>query len=68
VRTRALAVAGLLALGCSPADTGRGEPSADFATPAIYEADGRPFVAIAAGGGKLRQASGSRYIAFRLAP
>jgi quinoprotein glucose dehydrogenase len=37
-----------------------------FATPAVYEADGREFVVVAAGGGKLGQPSGSEYIAFAL--
>jgi quinoprotein glucose dehydrogenase len=41
-------------------------PFAGFATPAIYEADGRQFVVIAAGGGKLRQASGDAYVAYAL--
>lgn len=39
-------------------------PAAGFATPATYEADGRQFVVVAAGGGKLRQPSGSTYVAF----
>ncbi|HEU4427375.1 MAG TPA: c-type cytochrome, partial [Myxococcota bacterium] len=41
-------------------------PAAGFATPAIYEADGKQFVVIAAGGGKLGRASGDRYVAFAL--
>ena len=41
-------------------------PTGGFATPAVYEADGRQFVVIAAGGGKLRAPSGSRYVAFAL--
>ena len=41
-------------------------PAAGFATPATYEANGRQFVVIAAGGGKLRRPSGSRYVAFAL--
>ena len=41
-------------------------PAAGFATPAVYEADGRQFVVVAAGGGKLGQPSGSRYVAFAL--
>ncbi len=41
-------------------------PAAGFATPAVYEADGRQFVVIAAGGGKLGQPSGSTYQAFAL--
>jgi quinoprotein glucose dehydrogenase len=41
-------------------------PAAGFATPAIYEADGRQFVVVAAGGGKLGRPSGDRYLAFAL--
>ena len=41
-------------------------PAAGFATPATYEADGRQFVVIAAGGGKLGVPSGSEYVAFAL--
>ncbi len=41
-------------------------PAAGFATPATFEAGGRQFVVIAAGGGKLRQPSDSRYVAFAL--
>ncbi len=41
-------------------------PAAGFATPASYRARGRQFVVIAAGGGKLDQPSGSRYVAFAL--
>jgi quinoprotein glucose dehydrogenase len=41
-------------------------PASGFATPATYEAAGRQFVVVAAGGGKLDQASGSRYVAFAL--
>ena len=41
-------------------------PAAGFATPAVYEADGRQFVVVAAGGGKLGRPSGDRYIAFAL--
>jgi len=41
-------------------------PAAGFATPATYEADGRQFVVVAAGGGKLGQPSGSGYVAFAL--
>ncbi|RMF80751.1 MAG: pyrroloquinoline quinone-dependent dehydrogenase, partial [Planctomycetota bacterium] len=36
------------------------------ATPAVYEADGRQFVVIAAGGGKSGAPSGSKYVAFAL--
>ncbi|MFK7894763.1 MAG: PQQ-binding-like beta-propeller repeat protein [Myxococcota bacterium] len=41
-------------------------PAAGFATPATYEAGGRQFVVVAAGGGKLGVASGSKYVAFAL--
>ena len=41
-------------------------PAAGFSTPAIYRADGRQFVVIAAGGGRLGPPSGAEYIAFAL--
>ena len=41
-------------------------PAAGFATPAVYEADGRQFVVVAAGGGKLGRPAGDRYAAFAL--
>jgi len=41
-------------------------PAAGYATPATYEAAGRQFVVVAAGGGKLGTPSGSRYVAFAL--
>jgi quinoprotein glucose dehydrogenase len=41
-------------------------PYAGFATPAVYEADGRQFLVVAAGGGKLETPSGSAYVAFAL--
>jgi quinoprotein glucose dehydrogenase len=41
-------------------------PAPGFATPAVYEAAGRQFVVIAAGGGKLGRPSGDRYVAFAL--
>ena len=41
-------------------------PAAGYATPAVYEADGRQFVVVAAGGGKLGTSPGSRYVAFSL--
>ena len=41
-------------------------PAAGFATPTIYEAGGRQFVVIAAGGGRLDQPSGSAYVAYAL--
>jgi quinoprotein glucose dehydrogenase len=42
-------------------------PSSGNATPAVYEAGGRQFVAIAAGGGKSKQGGpGGVYVAFAL--
>jgi len=41
-------------------------PAAGFATPSTYEAGGRQFIVVAAGGGKLRQPSGSQYVAYAL--
>jgi len=41
-------------------------PAAGFATPAVYEAAGKQFVVVAAGGGKLGRPSGDRYVAFAL--
>jgi len=41
-------------------------PAAGYATPSTYSAGGRQFVVVAAGGGKLGTASGSRYVAFAL--
>lgn len=41
-------------------------PAPGFATPATYEAGGRQFVVVAAGGGKLGQKSGSQYVAYAL--
>ena len=41
-------------------------PFAGFATPAVYETAGRQFVVFAAGGGKLDQPAGDRYVAFSL--
>ncbi len=41
-------------------------PAAGFATPSIYEVDGRQFVVVAAGGGKLGAPSGDAYVAFAL--
>lgn len=41
-------------------------PADGFATPAVYEADGREFVVVAAGGGKLGRPSGGHYVAFAL--
>ena len=41
-------------------------PAAGYATPSTYMVDGRQYVVIAAGGGKLGTASGDSYVAFRL--
>jgi quinoprotein glucose dehydrogenase len=41
-------------------------PAAGYATPATYLVDGRQYVVIAAGGGKLGTPSGDAYVAFRL--
>ena len=41
-------------------------PAAGFATPSTYEVDGRQYVVIACGGGKLNTASGDTYVAFAL--
>ncbi|HEX5082609.1 MAG TPA: PQQ-binding-like beta-propeller repeat protein [Blastocatellia bacterium] len=41
-------------------------PAAGNATPAMYEAKGRQFVVIAAGGGKSKDPSGGSYVAFAL--
>lgn len=41
-------------------------PAGGYATPATYEIDGRQYVVIAAGGGKMDTPSGDRYVAFAL--
>ncbi|HEY4154001.1 MAG TPA: c-type cytochrome, partial [Puia sp.] len=41
-------------------------PAAGFATPATYEIDGRQYVAIACGGGKLNKISADAYVVFAL--
>ena len=41
-------------------------PYAGNATPSVYEADGREFVVIAAGGGKSKDPSGGQIVAFTL--
>jgi len=41
-------------------------PAAGFATPSTYAVDGRQYVVIAAGGGKLGERTGSDYIAYAL--
>jgi len=41
-------------------------PASGNATPAMYEADGRQFIVIAAGGGKSKDPSAGKYVAFAL--
>jgi quinoprotein glucose dehydrogenase len=41
-------------------------PAAGYATPSTYEVDGRQYVVIAAGGGKVGSPSGDTYVAFAL--
>ena len=41
-------------------------PAGGYATPATYEVDGRQYVVIACGGGKMGTASGDAYVAFAL--
>jgi quinoprotein glucose dehydrogenase len=41
-------------------------PNAGFATPAVYEIDGKEYLVIACGGGKLKTQSGDAYVAFAL--
>jgi len=41
-------------------------PAAGFATPAVYEANGKEYLVIACGGGKLGTKSGDSYVAFAL--
>ena len=41
-------------------------PAGGYATPAVYTIDGRQFVVIAAGGGKMGTKSGDAYVAFAL--
>jgi quinoprotein glucose dehydrogenase len=41
-------------------------PAAGFATPSTYAVNGRQFVVVAAGGGKLGEKSGDSYVAFAL--
>ncbi|MFI5188054.1 MAG: PQQ-binding-like beta-propeller repeat protein [Chitinophagales bacterium] len=42
-------------------------PAAGFATPSVYEVNGRQYIVIACGGGKLGTKSGDSYVAFALA-
>jgi len=41
-------------------------PAPGFATPSIYEVNGKQFIVIACGGGKLKTKSGDSYVAFAL--
>jgi quinoprotein glucose dehydrogenase len=41
-------------------------PAPAFATPAMYEVNGKQFLVVACGGGKLRTKSGDSYVAFAL--
>ncbi len=41
-------------------------PAAGFATPSVYAVDGKQYVVIACGGGKLHKKSGDAYVAFAL--
>ena len=41
-------------------------PAGGYATPAVYSVDGRQFVVIAAGGGKMSTAAADAYVAFAL--
>ncbi len=41
-------------------------PNSGFATPAVYEVNGKQYVVIACGGGKLKTSSGDSYVAFAL--
>ena len=41
-------------------------PAGEYATPATYEVNGKQYVVIAAGGGKMGTKSGDSYVAFAL--
>lgn len=41
-------------------------PASGFATPAVYEVNGKQYVVIACGGGKMHSRSGDSYVAFAL--
>ncbi len=41
-------------------------PAAAFATPSVYEVNGRQYIVVACGGGKLGTTSGDSYVAFAL--
>jgi len=42
-------------------------PSAGYATPSVYSVNGRQYIVIACGGGKMKNQSGDTYVAFTLA-
>lgn len=41
-------------------------PAAGYATPAVYELNGKQYIVIACGGGKMKSVSGDSYVAFAL--
>ena len=41
-------------------------PAPGFATPSVYEVNGKQYLVIACGGGKLKTKSGDSYVAFAL--
>jgi quinoprotein glucose dehydrogenase len=41
-------------------------PASGFATPSVYEVDGKQYIVIACGGGKLHKHTGDAYVAFAL--
>ena len=41
-------------------------PASGFATPAVYHLNGKEYIVIACGGGKLNTQSGDAYVAFAL--
>ncbi|MEO5682308.1 MAG: PQQ-binding-like beta-propeller repeat protein [Chitinophagaceae bacterium] len=43
-----------------------GLPAPGYATPAVYELDGKQYIVIACGGGKMKTRSGDSYVAFAL--
>ncbi len=74
-----MTASGLLFIGATPDEKFRvfdidsGEilwetrlPAAGYATPATYSVNGKQYVVIACGGGKLKTKSGDTYVAFAL--
>jgi quinoprotein glucose dehydrogenase len=41
-------------------------PAAGYASPSTYSVEGKQYIVIACGGGKLRSQSGDKYVAFAL--